>query len=49
MLKVAVRRFGQYTEKYVISEGLSKESLGGFGRVTKNYPMRRVRDRPRNA
>ena len=49
MLQTGLRRFGTYTERYLASEGLSKESLGGFGRVTKNYPMRRVRDRPVNS
>ena len=35
-----------YEEQWLISQGKSS-SLGGFARMTRDYPQRRVRDRPR--
>ena len=35
----------KYVEKYTLAEGLREDSLGGFARLSRNFPMRRVRDR----
>ena len=39
----------EYVEKYVFTNGLAEGSLGGYGRLVRNFPMRRIRDQPTKA